>query len=692
MLRRFRLQPQVFTALEAGIIGLFFIQALRLLVGLVYSRVAGATALSALDPAMIPPGTAIPADLNTVNNELTFLGYMLALPALAVLIGHIRWTIPIAVILVAAGRALMAVNLPTFTVTSAAALTVGAGVYYIAVLARHRANALPYFFVLGFAADQVFRAFGNTFDPSWSPAYLDIQQFLSVIVVIYSVIMVLWEIRRERRDDIEVDPTLTPDVGLLPLWSGLAIGAGLFVELSLLSLPNAIAGRGDLDYTTIAPLVILATLLPIIPAVRGQLRTFIGTFDGSTRGWLWLLITVLMIIVGLRVGGLGYTLIFAQFFISASWWWLTRPKTRRERSFGGLWLIGGILLFGALVAADNFTYEYAFVRDLGGDLRFLNDVIPPMLRAFRGMGLGVLLLAVFLTLLPMINTRRRIPWNGGKPLGSVFTLIGIAAVVGIVIYAVRPPVVQPIRNVDELRIATYNIHSGFSEFYAYDLNEIARVIQQSGANVVLMQEIEAGRLTSFGVDQPLWLARRLNMDRRFYPTNEGLHGLAVLSNVPIAFDDGALLPSTGQQTGVQRVQITPTADLTITIYNTALSPLLATSEGTEPQEQDQQQQLNALFRVVASHHPNGVLGPTVIGGTFFNVPDSDLLQQMRVANFQDPFAGYALELGATFSRVGLPRARFDYLWLRNLSPGGVNVDPSPASDHRLAVTGVFLNR
>ena len=37
------------------------------------------------------------------------------------------------------------------------------------------------------------------------------------------------------------------------------------------------------------------------------------------------------------------------------------------------------------------------------------------------------------------------------------------------------------------------------------------------------------------------------MDRRFYPTNEGLQGLAVLSNVQIVYDDGTLLTSTGNQ-------------------------------------------------------------------------------------------------------------------------------------------------
>lgn len=699
MLKKLNLQrlfsPALLTALEAGVIGLFFIQALRLLIGLLYSRVAGGTALSILDTALIPPGTPIPADLPTVTNDLTFLGYMLVLPVVAVLIGHIRWVIPIAVAVVCLGRALMPTE-SVLTIMSSATLTVCAGLLYIALIVRHRANSLPYFFVLGFAADQIFRAFGNTFDPSWSPVYANIQIRLSVAVVIVSMILVLWESRRARLAEAqEVDPTASPEVGLLPFWSAIGLGAALFLEISLLALPNAIAARGNIDYTLIAPFLLVATLLPILPFVRGRARDIINIFEGGTRGWLWLLLTVIAIILALRVPGAGAALVVAQFFVSMSWWWLTRPKAQRERSFGGLWLLFSVLVLGLLIVADNFTYEYAFVRNFGGDFRFLNNVIPPLLRGFRGLGIAVIILAVFLAMLPMIQTRRRIPWMGGTITANLVNFVAIAAATAGITYAVRPPVVEAVRNVDEVRIATYNIHGGYSEFYAYDLEAIANAISQSGAHVVLLQEVEAGRMTSFGVDQPLWLARRLNMDRRFFATNEGLQGVAVLSKIPIAYDDGVLLASIGNQTGVQRVQITPEANAVVTIYNTWLSPLLEISQEentTGAQEQDQQNQLNELFGVVASHHLNGLLGRTVIGGTFNNVPDSDLMSQMRVAGFQDPFAGYPIELGATFVRVGLPNARFDYLWLRNLPAGGVGVVESNASDHRLAMAGVTINR
>jgi endonuclease/exonuclease/phosphatase (EEP) superfamily protein YafD len=298
---------------------------------------------------------------------------------------------------------------------------------------------------------------------------------------------------------------------------------------------------------------------------------------------------------------------------------------------------------------------------------------------------------VFLAILPVTQSPRRIPWSGGSGLSSALLLLLVIGASAGAAFAAQPPVVTPSAD-DDFRVGTYNIHSGFDEAYRYRLDDIARIIGASGADVVLLQEIETGRMTSFGVDQPLWLARTLGMDRRFFPTNEGLQGLAVLSRVPIPFDDGVLLSSIGSQTGVQRVQLQPEQGVVITVYNTWLSPLLEIEGGVAPQEQEQARQLNELFGIIASHHPGGVLGRTVIGGTFHNVPDAPLIDQLRQAGFIDPFAGLPVEIGATFVRTGLPRARFDYLWLRNLSPLGAGVMDSDASDHRMAVTGVLINR
>lgn len=688
MRSRLRLRYAFFV--EAVLIGVFFVQALRFLIGMVYSRMGGLSVVTGLDPAAVPPGTPGAVNPGVVSSEISFLVYMLAVPLLGLVFGRWRWLFILAAALTAIGRALMLADY-TITPTMGAALAVGGGLLYTVMVIRHRASLLPYMFVLALGIDQVFRAVGNTLDPSWSPRYLQIQIVLSLITVALSILGYVGG--RQRRDETTA---VSPDCGLMPFWGGVGFGGLLFLELSLLSLPNALAGRAGTDYTVFAPFVVLATTLPLLPWVRRQARGFLTVFDGGVRGWLWMLLIALLVMLGTRFQGIiaGAALVLAAFLGSMLWWWLARPQAEKERNFSGLWLTLGFLLLLLFVAGDNFTYEYAYVRNLAPDFAFLNNVIPAFLRGFRGMGLGLLLLSVFLAALPMVQTPRRIPWAGGTTAQSLLGLLAVAGLTAGVTVAVRPPVIAGVRGTENLRIGTYNIHGGFNEFYHFDLEAIARTIQQSGANTVLLQQVESGRLTSFGVDQSLWLARRLGMDTRFYPTNEGLQGLAVLSNVEIVYDDGTPLTSTGsQQTGLQRVQIRPDAGI-VTLYNTWLAFLLETGDGRTiaEQEQDQQRQLNEVFAIISTQHPDGNLGRMVIGGTFNNVPDSPLIAQMRSAGFRDPFAGLPQELTATLWRTGLPRVRLDYLWVRSMQALGALVMDNAASDHRMAVVEVQITR
>lgn len=683
--------------IEATFVGLFFVQALRFLIGTVYARIASASLYPALNPALIDPTLPGLVDPATVNNELSFLTYMVFLPVLAVIAGHFRWLLIPAVLTTVAGRYLMAAG--DISPSTAAAVTVGGGLLYIALLVRHRARTLPFMFVLAFGIDQLFRAAGDTLDPSWSPRYETAQVILSIITLLIAFYAFVQQARQRTQDESDI----SPDIGVLSIWSGIGLGALLFLQASLLAMPNVIAARADTAYILIVPLLVVATLLPIIPFVRGQARQFIGLFDASVRGWAWMLVIMLFVVLGTRIQGVigGVALVLAQFLTSMTWWWLVRPKTAKERNLSGLWITIGMAFFAILVVFDIFTYEYAFVRDFPPGLSlfdgaialdFLNAIIPPVLRGFRGLGLAVILLAVFMALLPMAQTRRRIPWAGGDLLSSLLLLLVVGSAGAGAAYLSRLPVIQGVREPMTIRIGTYNIHAGYNEFFDYNLEAIAQTIQQSGANIVLLQEVESGRMTSFGVDQSLWLARRLGMDRRMFPTNEGLQGLAVLSNIEIVFDEGILLDSTASQTGLQRVQVLPDTGV-ITVYNTWLDPLLDTGDATTPQdlEASQQNQLSQIFSIISAHHPDGQLGRTVFGGTFNNIPDSDLIQRMRDNGFVDHFGDGTLEQTATFWRTG-ERARLDYLWTVRMTVIGRNVIDTHASDHRMATIGVQLRQ
>jgi endonuclease/exonuclease/phosphatase family metal-dependent hydrolase len=698
--RRARFFANPFALLETILMGLFFVQTTRLLIGLLYSRLSSAALVSAYPVGSIPSNTLGVVTPEVISNEIALLGAMLGLPLLMLLFGRFRVVMLLSVILASMGRILVVLPDAPLNQMLASQLVVGASLMFLATLILQRARQVPYFFVVGFGLDQVIRAFGNTFDPSMQTSYLNIQIGLSVAVFLFSVVA---NLGKAYPREIEASSGLETNKGILTFWNALGMGALFFLQLSLLALPNAITGRTDADYTLFVPLVLGATLLPLLPFVRLQARQLIAPFESSTRGWIWLIFIVLFIVVGTRVPRVvignseimvgAFLLTIAQLMCSLLWWWFVRPKAERERNFTGLWLVLSAIILAVFVGLDLLTYDYAFVRDFAPPLDFLNSTVTPLLRGFRGFGLGVILLAVFLSVLPMIQSTRRVPWLGGTRIESVLALVCIIAMSVAGSYFARPVAVLPVLNIPEIRVGTYNIHGGYSEFYDSDLPKIAQAIQESGAQVVLLQEVEAGRLTSFGVDQTLWLARALGMDRRYFATNEGLLGLAVLSRVPIVFDDGVLLPSQDQQSGLQRVQIQPDNDV-IKLYNTSLG-LLLVGDSVEAQEANQRAQLNFIITTIRAHIDsdyNGQLGRAILGGTFNNVPDSPLLQTLTQTGFVDPFAGAPREKSDTVIRIE-GSARLDYLWIWSdtlTSTGYGVITENLSSDHRLAFVGIAI--
>jgi len=710
MLKRLRLSD-LLRWLEVGLAGMLFISGLRFLIGALYSRTASASLVTALPADPVANNLRDAVDPAIVSNEISLLGIVIALPLLTILVGRVRYLFVIVALAIGIGRMFMVLPDAPFSPLVSAQLTVAGGILYLALLIRNRAPLVPGFFVIGLAADQLTRAIGDTLDITWSANQFGLVAGLAGALVVLSLVNLLTG--RMRTGDPESD--LDASRGIITIWGAIGLGALLYLQLALLATPNAIAGRTQSDYTLLVPATMVATLLPLIPWVRRQARQLIAPFDSGTRGWVWLIGIALLIVIGTRIAqlpipGLGLlpigavVLVVAQVGVSLLWWWIVRPQALRERHLTGLWLSLGILVFALFVGADLFTYEYAFVRPLAPPLEDLNPFILPLLRGFRGLGLGVLLLGTLLAVLPVIQSPRRLPWRGSTPMANLAALLFVVVMGVSSGWAARPPVVEALINPSEIRVGTYNIHGGYSEFYDFNMSAIAATISRSGADVILLQEVEKGRLTSFGVDQSLWLARQLRMDTRFFATNEGLQGLAVLSRMPIIFDDGTLLPSIDQQTGLQRVQIQDQPNTAITLYNTSLG-LLLQGEDIEEQESNQQAQIRAIVNTLVQHIQedyDGQLGRVILGGTFHNVPDSPTLQLWetltRIGNqplFVDPFAGANLELSATIRRTSLDLARWDYLWLSTQglrSTGTGVIAESDASDHRLAFVGVQIRR
>ena len=119
-------------------------------------------------------------------------------------------------------------------------------------------------------------------------------------------------------------------------------------------------------------------------------------------------------------------------------------------------------------------------------------------------------------------------------------------IVSIVMFGISEFPVENPSPKNEFKFMTYNIHFGVGMDDLLNLERIAQNIlsEDIDPDVIGLQEVETGRITSHGIDMALWLARRLNMYYFYFPAiNEHAYGLALLSKYPITSATGYRIPS-----------------------------------------------------------------------------------------------------------------------------------------------------
>lgn len=98
----------------------------------------------------------------------------------------------------------------------------------------------------------------------------------------------------------------------------------------------------------------------------------------------------------------------------------------------------------------------------------------------------------------------------------------------------------------ELVVLSYNIHHGRGTDDVIDLERIAAVIIESGADVVALQEVDVRTTRAGGVDQAAELGRLTGMHSYFgeaIPYAGGSYGDALLSRFPFEESSSILLPA-----------------------------------------------------------------------------------------------------------------------------------------------------
>ncbi len=245
--------------------------------------------------------------------------------------------------------------------------------------------------------------------------------------------------------------------------------------------------------------------------------------------------------------------------------------------------------------------------------------------------------------------------------------------------ATAPPAPPPER---ELTVLVYNIHAGKDAAGGENLPRVAELVRGTGADLVLLQEVDRNTQRSGPADQPAVLARLTGYSVAFGRTigfQGGDYGLAVLSRWPIRRDTLVPLLVTAppgrttegrEQRGVLRVRVAAPGGA-VTLLNTHLD---ATGDDVW-----RMQEIATVLRVAREA---GRGGPLLLGGDFNAPPESAIHARLREAGFRDAWPGCGEGEAMTFP-VTAPTKRIDYLYLTAGSQCvSARVLPSDASDHR----------
>lgn len=243
---------------------------------------------------------------------------------------------------------------------------------------------------------------------------------------------------------------------------------------------------------------------------------------------------------------------------------------------------------------------------------------------------------------------------------------------------------------EPLRVLVYNIHAGKDAGGVDNLERVASIITRSGADIVLLQEVDSATRRGNGVDQLASLATRTGMHGIFGSTIDwqgGSFGLALLSRHPIATH--ALVPLRTRppqpRVGYSReprgmlVASVATPHGMLAVINTHLD---ASREGTW-----RLQEAEHLAAVADSLRRAGAR--VMLGGDLNARPSSLELAPLAGVWLRDSWTLCGTGPGFTFPAAG-PDRRIDYLML----PPGVEcrearVLPDEASDHRALLVEVL---
>lgn len=273
--------------------------------------------------------------------------------------------------------------------------------------------------------------------------------------------------------------------------------------------------------------------------------------------------------------------------------------------------------------------------------------------------------------------------RSGRVAGFLAALIGALLVIGLL----SPPGAGAAPSERTLKVATYNIHHAQGADGVLDLERVAQVLEDSGAEVIALQEVDRFWSERSGyADQAEWLGRRLGMHMVYGknlqadPAAPGLpdaqYGTAILSKYPIRDWSNTALPKfpAGEQRGLLQADI-KVRGVSVRVLGTHLQ---------HNNSDERLAQIDAILGITSAD-PR----PTVLLGDMNAEPDSAEHAKL-VTEYTDAWQAVGTGPGYTFDADD-PKGRIDYVFTRGgATPRAATVPSTLASDHLPVVVDLVL--
>lgn len=507
--------------------------------------------------------------------------------------------------------------------------------------------------LLGLALDSAVKGASGTLDLSWRSGPVP---YFSVVLLTAAF---LWSLVLEPAPEADTPSETGAGEGVFAL----TLGPLLFVQSMVLQNQGWMAETLGWGF----PLGFMVVMVGNVAAALGAMA---GLHDSHARRG-WAVGAALLLLVGAMAmadrGGLGMAVVLLVAQTVAGWALavtLRVPMVPRQRGLGWttLWLATGLVLYLGLI----FLYYGSFYVSLPVPRQGLLPV-------------SALVVAGLAWWASRARREGRMVEGGGWAVAGAVVLL----VVPLLAWAVqgRAPRGGLPRSERTVRVMTYNIHSGYDSQGSQNLEALACVMEESGAEVIALQEVSRGWLIDGSTDVAGWLSRRLGMPFVFRGTADLVWGNAILSRRPIAEWGWGELPRDG--TVLQRGYLWVRLDLgdgdSVLVVNTHLHHL-------ENEQAPRLAQVEALLAFWSGQ------ARTILLGDLNSRPGYAEVERLRRAGFVDAWAEAGQGSGLTWPARD-PAERIDWVWhtpdLRAIS---AEVVSSMASDHLPVVVTLEASR